>query len=301
MRPRQPGSTRPASTRCQVTALVEDHVSLVDHLVSERMAKVPPHVSRDELTSAAMMALVLAARSFDPERGVPFAHFASIRIRGAMTDELRGMDWATRSVRSRAREVDSARNQLTVVLDRTPQSTEVAQALQVSTRELAILQADIARASVLSLQDLAPGAAGELSAELSDGPESLIVQREQLGYLHDAIAELPDRLRRVISAYFFEQRQMRDIGAEFGVTQARASQLCTEALRMLRDGMNSQLDPAAVRTSIQSKKTAAVRRAYFDAIATRSSLRDRLSKSTALGEVVGELATVEEAERSLIA
>ncbi|HZC70506.1 MAG TPA: sigma factor, partial [Jatrophihabitans sp.] len=87
--------------------LVTEHLPLVGHLVRELMHRLPAHVNRDDLVSAGSVALVLSARSFDPARGVPFARFAAIRIRGALTDELRTMDWASRAVRSRAREVET--------------------------------------------------------------------------------------------------------------------------------------------------------------------------------------------------
>lgn len=273
-------------SRPTVTELVEENLPLVGHLVRERLAKVPAHVRRDELTSAGMMALVVSAQGYEPDRGVPFARFAAIRIRGALVDELRGMDWATRSVRGRAREVESVRGQLAAALDRTPRTDEVAEAMRVSSKELDLLQADLARASVLSLQGFAPGSGAELPPEASAGPESLILLREKLGYLHDAIAALSERLRFVVGAYFFEQRQMSDIAAEMGVTQSRVSQLCAEALCLLRDGMNSQLDPSALDNRCQSGRAAATRTAYFGAIAERGTLSSRLAMSTLRGDML---------------
>src|ERR1700742_1097926 len=131
-----PNPTVAAQSDPTVTRLVEDNLALVGHLVREMLAKVPAHVSRDELSSAAMMALVVSAQGFDPERGVPFARFAAIRIRGALMDELRSMDWAARSVRSRAREVESARSTLAATLGRTPRPDEVATTMGVSVAEL---------------------------------------------------------------------------------------------------------------------------------------------------------------------
>ena len=93
------------------------------------MTRLPAHIGRDDLTSAGMAALVLSAQGYDESRGVPFARFAAIRIRGALVDELRSMDWASRSVRGRAREVDAARNQLSVTLGRSPRAHEVAETL----------------------------------------------------------------------------------------------------------------------------------------------------------------------------
>src|SRR4051812_13655188 len=132
-------------------ALIVVHVPLVGHIVRETMARVPSHVDRDDLSSAGLTALVQAAHSYDPERGVPFNRYASTRIRGAILDELRSIDWASRSVRRRARELDATRGQLATVLGRPATTTEVAQASGLSTDEVAANADDVARAQVLSL------------------------------------------------------------------------------------------------------------------------------------------------------
>jgi RNA polymerase sigma factor for flagellar operon FliA len=232
----------PTQTDANVTRLVEDNLALVGHLVREMLAKVPAHVSRDELSSAAMMALVVSAQGFDVSRGVPFARFAAIRIRGALMDELRSMDWAARSVRGRAREVESARSTLAATLGRTPRPDEIAASMGVSTADLDSINADLARASVLRLQGFAPETGAELLPDPAAGPEALILMREQLGYLHDAIAELPQRLQYVVTEYFFANRQMADIAADLGVTESRVSQLHTKAVLRLRSKLQGELE-----------------------------------------------------------
>ena len=269
-----------------VAELVEQNLPLVGHLVREMLARVPAHVSRDELTSAGMMALVVSAQGYDPSRGVPFARFAAIRIRGALLDELRGMDWAARSVRTRAREVETVRAHLSAALGRTARNEDIAAAMGITIAELDGLQSDTARASVLSLHGFAPESGAEVLAEPSVGPEGLLLQREQLGYLHDAISELPERLRFVVTSYFFDQRQMSDIAAELGVTESRVSQLRAEALELLRDGMNAQLNPSVTEPSPKrSRRATAARTAYYSAIAERSTLAGRLAISTPRGEM----------------
>src|SRR5689334_9859711 len=99
--------------------LIRDNMALVGHMVREMLFKVPPHVHRDDLASAGYTALVTAAQAYDPARGVPFGRFAAARVRGALLDELRSLDWATRSVRARARRADVARQELTATLGRT--------------------------------------------------------------------------------------------------------------------------------------------------------------------------------------
>ena len=265
--------------------LITEHLPLLGHLVRELMHRLPAHVNRDDLVSAGTIALVMSARGFDPSRGVPFARFAAIRIRGALTDELRTMDWASRAVRSRAREVETVRSMLAARLARSPQRHEVAQAMGVALEELDALDADVHRASVLSLQSLTPDDTAELLPTANDGPENLLVRREQLGMLRDAVAELPDRLRTVVEQYFFAQRKMADIAEELGVTESRVSQLRSEALTMLRAGMRTGSDDEAAAPAATSRGQSAVRDAYCAAVATRSTLAERLRATNALGEM----------------
>src|SRR5581483_4244332 len=181
-------------------------------------------------------------------------------------DELRSLDWASRSVRARARQVDSVTQELTAVLGRTPTARELAEALGVAVDEITAVDEDIQRAVVLSLQGFAPGAADDLVRERSAGPEDLILTRERIGYLHDAIAALPERLRHVVTAYFFDERPMAEIAAELGVTESRVSQLRAEALVLLRDGLNSHLDPELIAGPDGDTCAGRRRASYYTAI-----------------------------------
>jgi RNA polymerase sigma factor for flagellar operon FliA len=281
-----PAALSPVRPMPTADELVQANLPLVGHIVREVLGKVPMHVNGDDLTSAGMMALVVAAKSFAAERGVPFARYAAIRIRGGLLDELRSMDWAARSVRSQARQVDGVQQQLAASLGRTPTPDEVAAALGVPRAELDALQSDLARARTLSLQGFAPETGPELVAENSAGPEALLLHREKLGYLHEAIEQLPQRLRFVVVAYFFEQRQMSDIGAELGVTESRVSQLRAEALRALKDGMNSELEPAAAPAPTPARRVrTGGRRPATGTMRFHGTLADRLAVTTATGDV----------------
>jgi RNA polymerase sigma factor for flagellar operon FliA len=264
--------------------LIRANMPLVGHLVREMLVRVPSHVNRDDLTSAGLAALVTAARAFDPERGIPFARFASARIRGALLDELRGLDWASRSVRHRARRADNARQELTSALGRTPTAAELAAALGVGVSEIEAVAEDVQRAVVLSLQGFTTGAAEEMVTERTAGPEDLLLHREQIGYLHDAIEALPERLRLVVTRYFLEEQPMAGIAADLGVTESRVSQLRAEALTLLRDGMNSQLNPELVDDAERPEGCVARRKAtYYAQVATRGDLRSRLAMTTQYG------------------
>jgi RNA polymerase sigma factor for flagellar operon FliA len=267
--------------------LVRGHLPLVGHLVRELLSRVPAHISRDDLVSAGMAALAGAAKGFDPRRGTPFSAFATARIRGALLDELRGLDWASRSVRSRARRVDTAKQELTGVLGRTPTQQELAETLGVAVDELKSVDEDVQRAMVLSLQGFAAGTADDLVRERSAGPEDLLLHRERIGYLHDAIESLPERLRTVVTGYFFQERPMADIAAELGVTESRVSQLRAEALDLLRDGLNTHLDPEMLAGKDRPAGCVARRReSYYSAIAAQGDLRSRLARTNVLAAPV---------------
>ena len=255
---------------------VKSHMPLVGHLVREMLARVPAHVSRDDLLSAGYAALVAAARGYDEDRGVPFARFAAARVRGALLDELRGLDWASRSVRQRARRTDSARQELTAELGRTPSVAEVAERLGCTVEDIEAAADDVQRAVVFSLQGFATAGADDMVTEPTAGPEEMLIRRERMGYLVHAVEALPERLRTVIKGYFFEERPMAQIAAELGVTESRVSQLRSEALGLLRDGLNTHLDPA-MATPVKDGCVARRRAAYYDSIAVRGNLSTRLA------------------------
>lgn len=264
--------------------LVREHVPLVGHLVRELLGRVPAHVNRDDLTSAGLAALVSAARAYDPERGIPFQRFAAMRIRGGLLDELRGLDWASRSVRQRARQTETVRQELTSALGRVPTNAEVAQALGVAADEVAAVDEDVQRAVVLSLQGFTAGTAEDMVTEQTAGPEDLILHRERIGYLHQAIEALPDRLRTVVQGYFLQERPMAEIAEELGVTESRVSQLRAEALSLLRDGLNNQLHPELVTQPDRPDGCVARRRAsYYAEVAAKGDLRSRLAMTDTFG------------------
>src|SRR5690242_21020720 len=273
-------------TTSDVEALVRDHLGLVGHLAREAAARLPRHLDTDDLVGAGSLALVQAARAFDPALGVPFARFASTRIRGAMIDHMRQRDWATRSVRSRARSLATAAEELTKALHRSPTDAELAAAAGMSEQEAREVLQGTDRASLLSLDPLAVGDDG-LGAGLEDGapgPEEALVAAERLGYLRDAIAELPERARRVVTGYYLEDRQLTEIAEELGVTQSRASQLRSEGLDLLKEALSRLLeDDARAGAGASSGRgdgggegvRARRRDAYVTAVARRSDLRTR--------------------------
>jgi RNA polymerase sigma factor FliA len=259
-------------------ALVREHLPLVRRAVAELSARMPRHAPRDDLLSAGMVGLAQAARNFDESLGVPFHRYAATRIKGALLDELRAHDWASRPVRAKARHMELANEKLTAKLGRTPSQAELAEAMGVEASTVHGLTSDLHRATVLNYDSML--SSGDSDAVLlvdDDTPELELLERERNAYLVDAIRSLPERLQVVVRGYFFQDRSMQDIGAELGVSESRVSQLRAEALDLLKDGINSQLDPSALGdVSNPTGRVARRKAAYFAAIAASSTPTARL-------------------------
>lgn len=250
--------------------LVTEHLPLVARIVRETLGRVPQHVSSDDLGSAGLMALVHASRAFDSSRGIPFPYYAATRIRGALMDELRSLDWASRAVRRRARDIDAARASLATSQRRVPDNTEVAEVLGLSVAEVQQSEDDLARASVLSLDVDTGPALAEVLPSSDPSPEAQVEHHERLGYLDDAITELPERLRQVIRGYFIDERPMSELADELGVSESRVSQMRAEALVLMRDALNTALDPDLVDKHPRPDGCAARRRdVYVRSVAQR--------------------------------
>src|SRR5690606_38430465 len=196
----------------------------------------------DELVSAGTLGLMSAHDSFEPERGLAFSTFAAPRIRGAILDELRRQDHVPRSVRRKARELSRAREALGSALGREPTERELAEHLGVELQVLWQWEADVNAASQLSL-DQPRGEEGESDfspATLmprSTGPtvEDQLTQERELELMRDAILELKDQERTVLTLYYFEDLRLHEIATVLGLTESRVSQIRSKALSRLRD------------------------------------------------------------------
>jgi RNA polymerase sigma factor for flagellar operon FliA len=264
-------------------ALVRQHLPLVGYAVSDLARRLPAHVHRDDLISAGMAALAMAARSFEEERGVPFGRYASRRIQGALLDELRSHDWASRSVRRKAREQEEVGAKLAARLGREATPAEVAQSMGVGVDELQANQRDVHRSVVLSFQAVVDDTGMDsVLPSREPSPDQVLLERERQAYLRDAVALLPERLRTVVIGVFFEERPMQEIADELGVTESRVSQMRSEAMALLKDGLTANLAPESLPEEERPDGRVARRKtAYYAAIAARSDYRTRLSVPSA--------------------
>ncbi|HYD09002.1 MAG TPA: sigma-70 family RNA polymerase sigma factor [Acidimicrobiales bacterium] len=231
-------------SNAEVDDLVNRFRPLAEQLTSVMCARVPRSVDRSELLSAALFGLFQAARTWKDDRNVTFEAYARHRIRGALLDELRSRDWASRRVRSFARTVTAASDELTATLGRRPTDVEVAGRLGVEVTAVEANERDLHRASVRTVETTGPDGAGfDAPTETDEDPGEMLLDKEQLGYLHDAVAVLPERLRRVIVGYYVEELPMAVLADELSVTESRISQMRAEAVKLLRGALTGALDP----------------------------------------------------------
>ncbi|WP_176968961.1 FliA/WhiG family RNA polymerase sigma factor [Amycolatopsis xylanica] len=220
--------------------LVLHYAPLVKYVAGRVGTGLPTHVDVGDLVQSGIFGLVDAIEKFEPARGLRFETYAMQRIRGAILDDLRSQDWVPRVVRSRAREAERALERLGARLHRTPTDAELAAELDITLDELRDLYGQLQLTSVVALEDLV--AAGKESGSLVDtlpdddavDPVAVLVDQDNRRQLADAISQLTERDRIVVSLYYFESLTLAEIGKVLGVTESRVSQLHTRAVMRLR-------------------------------------------------------------------
>jgi len=229
--------------------LVVQHAPLVKRIAYHLMCRLPPSVQADDLIQAGMIGLLEAARNYDSTQGASFETYAGIRVRGAMLDEIRKNDWAPRSVHRKARKVAEAVRQIESMMGRDARDNEVAEALEMSLGEYHQTLQAASGYLMLSFDDLgADDEAVATNLNLSatamtpfDGLQKEDFKRS----LAEAISGLPERERLVMTLYYDEELNLREIGAVLGVSESRVSQIHSQALIRLqaRLGQWTKNDP----------------------------------------------------------
>ncbi len=260
--------------------LIERHLPLVEHQVLRLSSGFPRYVDRNELISAGTLGLVEAARRYDPATGVPFANFASRRIRGAILDLVRSHDWAPRSVRSLNRRVEAAEQVLASRHGVRPDDEAVALEAGIDVDRLVELRGRVRRSVLVALDhssgDLdGGGVASRLADRAAATPDEGVEAAELRGYVRDALRQLPERHRIVAAGLYLEGCSFDELAELLDVTPSRVSQLRSEAVEMMRDGVAAQyrMAPAAAPVGRVARRKAS----YAAAIARSSTWRDRLS------------------------
>ena len=222
--------------------LILTYAPLVKFVAGRLGAGLPAHVDEQDLVSYGLLGLIGAIERFDPDREIKFETYAIARIKGAIIDELRSLDWVPRSVRTRAREIERAIAELERQLLRAPTDEEIAAKLGVEVSDLEDTLAEISRSSMAALDELwTPQGGGDQIALIDTiedttgpDPEMSLEQTELKEALGEAIARLPEREKLVVTLYYYEELTLREIGEVLGVTESRVSQLHTKAVLRLK-------------------------------------------------------------------
>jgi RNA polymerase sigma factor for flagellar operon FliA len=231
--------------------LVVAYSPLVKYVAGRIGSGLPGHVEEADLISYGLGGLISAIERFDPGRDIRFETYAIARIRGAIIDELRTLDWVPRSIRARAREFERVNTRLEARLHRAPTDEEMASALEISVEELQETLLAISNSTIVALDELwtVSDSSGDqvslldtLPDDDAEDPQALVERSSFRDRVADAIVALPEREKMVIALYYYENLTLREIGEILGVTESRVSQLHTKAVLRLRSKLVGELE-----------------------------------------------------------
>lgn len=237
-------------TKEQRTEYIEKYSSLIRFVAERLAARLPSHISREDLISAGIIGLIDAVDKFDPRREIMFKTYAEFRIRGAMLDELRSLDWVPRSVRKKNSLVEKAYQRLEAELGRPATDEEVSTALGLSLDEFHHLLDEVKTISLLDIETFRGAAIDHnrnnlfdlLADENGDDPLSMLGLEEARAVVAEAISNLPEKESLVVSMYYYDELTMKEIGEIMDYTESRISQLHTKALLRLKARLRHYFD-----------------------------------------------------------
>ncbi len=222
--------------------LILEHLPQIKYIAQRISTKLPSHVELNDLVSAGILGLLDAIEKFDPNRGVKFKTYAELRIKGAILDSLRNLDWAPRSLRKKSKDLERVYRELEQRLGRPATDKEVCEAMEISLEEFYELVDQIKGLNLGSFQELS-GKDEEKNSEplvkyVPDAPQMdpffVFHKSEIQGIMSTAIDTLPKKERLVVSLYYYDELTMKEIGKVLGVNESRVSQLHTKAMLRLR-------------------------------------------------------------------
>ncbi len=222
--------------------LLEEYLPLVKNVAGRMAMGFPKSVELNDLVNTGVIGLIEALTNFDPSRGVKFETYAVPRIRGAILDELRSLDWVPRSTRAKSRVIEKTTSKLENQLGRPPSDVELAKSLKISTTELFSALDDVASTTMLSLDELIYKEEDNRQVPRVEtvedlGTESALgdMEKEELkAYLTQAISHLSEQERLVVALYYYEELTLKEIGEVMQISESRVSQIHTKAVLKLR-------------------------------------------------------------------
>ncbi len=216
---------------------IEKYSVLVKRIAHHLLGRLPASVQVEDLIQAGMIGLIEARKNYDGSKGASFETYAGIRIRGAMLDDIRKGDWVPRSVHKNNRDINQAIAELEAKLNRDPSDAEIAQHLDMSLAQLHSMQSDINSSRLVGIEDLgvAEDTIGPLSDDgIADNPFKQVADESFRMALVEAIKQLPERESVILSLYYDEELNLKEIGAVLGVSESRVSQILSQSMQRLR-------------------------------------------------------------------
>ena len=219
---------------------------LIGYIVNRIAVRLPSHIEAEDMHSVGVIGLIDAANKFDPERGSKFSTYAEYRIKGAILDQLRSLDWVPRSTRQKARKLERVYAEVEQTLGHSADSDEVADFLNMAADEFHALQDQAAGVGVVSLDSTATrddsetGTLGEIVADHKvEDQFAALSQSQTVGRIAKAVNALPKQERMIVSLYYYEDLNMKEIGGILGVSESRVCQVHTKATSNLRANLSS--------------------------------------------------------------
>jgi len=229
--------------------ILRQYLPLVRRVVQRLAARKPPHIDLDDLVSWGIVGLLDAIGKYDPKKEALFSTYAQFRIRGAILDHLRSLDWVPRSVRQKASLIEKVAHRLEGRFGRPPTEEEISAELGLSIDAYQELLTKVGEMSLFSLEDLGFGSGEErfnLEQIVDDGdtdPLRALLTHERVRIVSDAIAQLPDREKVVVTLYYQEELTMKEVGGVLGLTESRVSQLHSQAMLRLKGYLQTRIRP----------------------------------------------------------
>lgn len=231
-----------ASETAERDCVVLEHLPLVEAIALRVRAKLPACADLDDLINAGVLGLFEAAGKYRPDKEVPFRSYAKHRIKGAMLDSLRRLDWASRDIRRRRKQVEAVFLELSYTLQRYPTDDEVAETLNVTMQEWHKIRKDVHDVGVVSTsprQSDSELAAPDLPCNTENHPDNICANKQMRTLVRSAVLSLPERYQKVIHFYYSDGMTMKEIGSRLGVNESRVSQLHKLALVKMHVSLQS--------------------------------------------------------------